>query len=91
MLLPNELIPIGYNNTNQFVIVKGGAKNLIAFVTRVFGAKERKAVRTPDKDGMLIHAEVELGASTLMLADSKPDWPFTPALSRYMFRMLKQH
>jgi PhnB protein len=35
--------------------------------------------RTPDRDGLLIHAEVALGNATLMLADSKDDWPFTPA------------
>jgi PhnB protein len=79
MLLTTERIPNGYNNTNQFVIVKGGATNFIEFVTKIFGAKERVEARTPDRDGLLIHAEVALGNATLMLADSKDDWPFTPA------------
>lgn len=79
MLLPAEQIPNGYATANQFVIVKGGAANFIAFVTKVFEAKEREEVRTPDTDGHLIHAEIELGQSTLMLADSKEGWPFTPA------------
>ena len=43
------------------------------------GGKERTAVRTPDRDGTLIHAEVQLGETTIMVADSKDDWPFTPA------------
>jgi PhnB protein len=79
MLLTTKQIPKGYNNTNQFVIVKGGVTNFIEFVAKIFGAKERVEVRTPDRDGLLIHAEVELGSATLMLADSKDDWPFTPA------------
>ena len=79
MLPTSEQIPNGYNNTNQFVIIKGGATNFIEFVAKIFGAKERVEVRTPDRDGLLIHAEVALGDATLMLADSKEDWPFTPA------------
>ena len=79
MLLTTEQIPNGYNNTNQFVIIKGGATNFIEFVANIFGAKERVEVRTSDRDGLLIHAEVVLGNATLMLADSKEDWPFTPA------------
>ena len=32
-----------------------------------------------NKDGKLIHAEVQIDDSTIMLADSKDDWPFTPS------------
>lgn len=63
---------------NPFVIVRGAA-DFIAFATDVFGARETTAVRTPDRDGTLIHAEVVLGDATIMLADAKPGWPFTPA------------
>ncbi|MGC4043065.1 MAG: VOC family protein [Armatimonas sp.] len=79
MLLPRENVPNGYGTTNQFVIVKGGAARFIEFVKKVFDVQEREAVHTPDRDGTLIHAEVELGECTLMVADSKADWPFTPA------------
>jgi PhnB protein len=30
--------------------------------------------------GLLIHAEVRIGDSTIMLCDAKPHWAFTPAL-----------
>ena len=33
-----------------------------------------------DGDGLLLHAEVVIGDTTVMLADRKPDWPFTPSL-----------
>lgn len=71
--------PAVHHTVNPFVIVPGAAA-FIDFVTAVFGATEVTAVRTPDRDGTLIHAEVVLGDSTLMLADRKADWPFTPAL-----------
>ena len=68
-----------YNTVNPFVIIKGGATRYIEFVEKVFDAHENKVVRTPDRDGSLIHAEVQVGDSMILLADSKEDWPFTPA------------
>jgi PhnB protein len=79
MLLEKSQIPAGHNVVNMFVLIKGGADRFITFVEDVIGGKERAEVRTPDKDGTLIHAEIQLGDSTLMLADSKPSWPYTPA------------
>lgn len=68
-----------YNTVNPFVIIKGGATKFIDFVEKVFDAEENKNVRTPDRDGTLIHAEIQVGDSMILLADSKNDWPFTPA------------
>jgi PhnB protein len=68
-----------YNKVNPFVIIKGGATNFIEFVENVFEGKENKLVRTPDKDGTLIHAEIQIGDAMLLIADSKEDWAFTPA------------
>ena len=75
----NELKTPHYNKVNPFVIIKGGATGFIDFVERVFDAEENKQVRTPDRDGTLIHAEVQIGDSMILLADSKEDWPFTPS------------
>jgi PhnB protein len=79
MILDRELIPKGHNAANMFVVVKGDAAKFIRFVEEVMGGKERAGVRTPDRDGSLIHAEVQLGDATIMVADAKDDWPFTPA------------
>jgi uncharacterized glyoxalase superfamily protein PhnB len=46
----------------------------------VFGAKERKEASTMDTDGLLLHAELEVGNSIVMVADRKEDWPFIPSL-----------
>jgi uncharacterized glyoxalase superfamily protein PhnB len=79
MLLEKSAIPECHNTVNMFVVVKNSACEFIKFVENVFGGKERTNVRTPDRDGTLIHAEVQVGSTTIMTADSKPDWPFTPA------------
>jgi len=71
-----------HNSVNSFVLVKESARAFIAFLEDVFGAEERTDVRTPDRDGSLIHAEVAMGDATIMIADSKPDWPFTPAFTQ---------
>ena len=71
--------PMGYNKVNFFILVKGGASEFIEFIEKVFNAVENKPVRTRDKDGTLIHAEVKIGDSRILIADSKDDWPFTPA------------
>ncbi|GAA4431807.1 hypothetical protein GCM10023169_36740 [Georgenia halophila] len=76
--------PAGENTVNNFVIVDGAA-DLIAFLTEVFDATENTDARSPDffaDDGTLIHAEVRIGSSTVMLADRKSDWPFTPAFTQ---------
>jgi len=79
MNLEPSAIPFGHNSINPFVLVKDGAEAFLQFVATVFDGAERTEVRTPDRDGKLIHAEIRVGNSTLMVADSKDDWPFTPA------------
>ena len=68
-----------YNTVNFFVLVKNNATAFIEFVEKVFDGHENKKNQTPDKDGTLIHGEVQVGNSMILVADSKPDWPFTPA------------
>ena len=72
-------IPSGHQKINPFLIIKNNAELFIAFAINVFDAKERIEVRTPDKDGKIIHAEIQIENSTIMIADSKDDWPFTPS------------
>jgi uncharacterized glyoxalase superfamily protein PhnB len=64
--------PAGYSSVAPYLIVEG-ASRLIEFLGRAFGAVELR--RFPDPSGKLIHAEVRLDDSVLMLADSAPDWP----------------
>jgi PhnB protein len=60
-----------------------GADLFLDFVEAVFTTG--KAVRIRNPDGTVGHAEIRIGDSTVMVFDSRPEWPFTPAfLSVYV-------
>lgn len=63
---------------NPFIITDN-AKNLMDFIEKVFDGTTDENALTMDKDGLILHAEMEIGDSLIMLVDRKPDWPFTPA------------
>lgn len=81
-VLAGQALPPGYGSVNPFVAVRGpdGAPGFIRFAQLVLGARETLAAHTLDADDLLIHAELRIGDSTVMLCDSKPHWAFTPAL-----------
>ncbi len=87
-LLTAEALPPGYGTINPFVAVRGpgGAPAFIRFVQEALGGRETLAAHTVDADGLLIHAEVRVGDSTLMVCDAKPHWAFTPALLQVYVR-----
>src|SRR4051812_41443181 len=72
-------LPQGYNAINPFIITQDAFK-LIEFLKTVFGAEEDMGSHTIDTDGLLLHAEVTIGNSRVLLADTKPGWPYTPSL-----------
>jgi uncharacterized glyoxalase superfamily protein PhnB len=65
-----KAIPEGYHSITPYLVCKGAAK-AIEFYTRAFGAKE--FVRMPGPEGRIMHAEVKIGDSMLMLADENPE------------------
>jgi PhnB protein len=71
-------IPEGYQTVTPFVIVKGAAE-LIDYLVAAFDAVELGRVGEP---GSIGHAEVRIGDSVVMMFDSKPGWPATPAFLR---------
>lgn len=71
--------PGGYNTVNSFIITED-APGMISFLTAVFGAHEVPEAHTLDDDGLILHSELKVGDSTVMVAARKPDWPFTPSL-----------
>lgn len=66
-------------SVNPFVILKDAA-SFIAFAEAVFGAREVVEVRTPTPTGKLIHAELRIGDSLLLLADAQEGWAARPGL-----------
>lgn len=73
--------PEGYATVNPFIITRG-AEELTAFIVEVFGGTERLESRTVDDDGLLLQGEVVVGTTTIMLAERKPGWGFTPSFLR---------
>ena len=62
-------IPEGYNSVTPYLFVKGAA-SAIDYYKNVFGAKER--MRMPGPNGRVMHAELQIGDSIVMLADENP-------------------
>src|ERR1700722_3422157 len=62
-------IPEGYNSVTPYLFVKGAA-SAIDYYKNVFGAKER--MRMPGPNGRVMHAELQIGDSIIMLADENP-------------------
>jgi PhnB protein len=63
-------IPEGYHSVTPYLIVKSAAK-AIDFYKQAFGATE--TLRVPQPDGRIVHAELKIGDSTIMLADEFPE------------------
>jgi len=65
-------IPEGYSTFTPYFVVEG-ATDFIEFLKKGFGAEEM--YRFPAPGGKLGHAEVRVGSSVVMLADTSPDSP----------------
>lgn len=69
--------PDGYTSVAPYLIVDGAAAT-IAFLEQVFGAVELR--RFPDPAGKVMHAEVRIDDTVVMIADGAPPaWPPVPA------------
>lgn len=69
-------VPQGYNAVSPYLVVKDAART-IQFLTEALGGEEIQ--RYPAEDGRLIHAEVRIADSVVMLADGVEAWPPVPA------------
>ena len=67
--MPNP-IPEGYSGAIPYLIVHEAAR-AIEWYQKAFGATER--VRLADPAGKVMHAEIRIGRSSLMLADEFPE------------------
>jgi PhnB protein len=64
--------PHGYTSVSPYLIVNN-ASGTIEFLVRTFDAVELR--RFPDATGKLMHAEVCIDDTVVMLADGGPGWP----------------
>lgn len=63
-------IPHGYHSVTPYLIVDGAAK-AIDFYRQAFGASE--IMRMAGPNGRVMHAEIKIGDSPIMLADENPE------------------
>jgi PhnB protein len=78
---PEHVIPAGYGTVTPWIISKDSAA-LIRFLEAAFAARETAGSRMLNADGSIAHVEVTIGTSVVMLFDSYPGWPETPAFFR---------
>ena len=74
-----KAIPEGYYSLTPYLVVKGAAE-AIEFYTKAFGATEM--MRMPGPGGKIMHAELQIGNSVLMLSDENPERGYLSPASR---------
>lgn len=68
--------PENYNSVSPYLVVEG-VEATIDFLRQVFDAVELR--RYPGADGKIMHAEVRLDDTVIMLGDGGEGWPALPA------------
>jgi len=74
-------IPEGYHSVTPFLSVKG-TDRAIDFYKRAFGAVEK--FRMPGPDGKIMHAELTIGDSTIMLSEAMHEPPSVSSMYVYV-------
>jgi PhnB protein len=64
--------PSGYNAVSPYLVV-GGAQRMIDFLKTVFDAKALR--RYDNADGTIMHAEVKIDDSVIMMGDASAEYP----------------
>lgn len=64
-------LPEGYQTVMPYLILKDVAA-FIDFTKKVFEAEELAVYR--NDDGSIMHAEIQIGGSTIMMGQSNDDW-----------------
>lgn len=68
--------PEQYTSVSPYLVV-AGASNTIDFLKRVFDASELCLHSAPD--GRVMHAEIKIDDSVIMISDGAEGWPAVPA------------
>jgi uncharacterized glyoxalase superfamily protein PhnB len=69
-------IPEGFHTVTPYLVVQGAAK-VIDFLKQAFGAQE--IYRSAKPDGTIMHTQVRVGDSFIMLGDAGGPWKPMPA------------
>jgi len=74
-------IPEGAHTVTPYLVVEGIPK-LLDFLKQAFGAQERFRMARPD--GGVMHADVKIGDSTIMMGEAMGEWKPKPC-SLYLY------
>lgn len=64
-----KAVPEGYHTATPSLVIRGAAR-AIEFYQKAFGAQE--LFRMPGPGGIVLHAEIQIGDSRIMLTDESP-------------------
>jgi uncharacterized glyoxalase superfamily protein PhnB len=70
-----QAIPAGYHSVTPYLMARDAAL-LLEFMERAFGAKIVRRMTTPE--GVIAHAEAQIGDSRIMLGQASEKWPARP-------------
>ena len=68
----NNYKPEGYNSVSPYLIVNG-AERMISLLIEVFSAVPTRRFNTPD--GKIMHAEIRLDDSVIMISEASDQYP----------------
>ena len=68
--------PEGYSTVSPYLIA-AGAQRVIDFLRNAFAARELRRYDMPD--GSIMHAEVRIGDTVVMIGDAGQNWPAVQA------------
>ncbi len=68
--------PVGYSSVSPYLVVSG-ARGVIDFIVEVFGGTALRRYEMPD--GSIMHAEVQVDDTVIMLGEAGGAWPADPA------------
>ncbi len=71
----NQFKPTGYNSVSPYFIVNG-AQKFIELIQEIFDATELRRYEMPD--GSIIHAEIQIDDSVIMIGESSEKYPPVP-------------
>lgn len=74
--MPVKPIPEGYHSVTPYLVVPGAGR-LIEFLKEAFKAEEVERMSQPD--GTVLHAEVRIGDSIIMMGEASDKFPAMPA------------
>jgi uncharacterized glyoxalase superfamily protein PhnB len=70
--MAKQFKPTGYNSVSPYFIVNGGQK-FIDLMKEIFDARELRRYDQPD--GSIMHAEIQIDDSVIMIGDSSEKFP----------------